>query len=300
MAVVLITGGSGLVGRALTNALLARGDEVRWLSREAGSYNGVRAFQWDVTNGTIDAESLRGVERIVHLAGASIAGGRWSKARISELISSRAGSARLLLRGVREAGCRPQCIVSASGVGYYGAVTRDEPFTEDDPPGTDTIARVTVEWERAVDEWASQCRVVKLRTPVVLAREGGALTKLAALARWGLAAPLGTGTQWMPWIHIDDLTNAYLRALDDETMHGAYNVIGGNSTNREFMQALAEAMRRPMWLPPVPGPLLRMALGEVAELLLKGSPVSSSRAESAFPLSGRGLNEALQTLLKKR
>jgi uncharacterized protein (TIGR01777 family) len=300
MAVVLITGGSGLVGRALTKALLARGDEVRWLSRAAGSWNGVRAYEWDVTHGTIDAESLRGVERIVHLAGASIAGGRWSKARISELISTRAGSARLLLRCAREAGCRPQCIVSASGVGYYGAVTQDEPFTEDDPPGTDTIARITVEWERAVDEWASQCRVVKLRTPVVLALEGGALAKLAALARCGLAAPLGSGTQWMPWIHIEDLTNAYVRALNDKTMHGAYNVIGGNSTNREFMQALAEAVRRPMWLPPVPGPLLRMALGEVAELLLKGSPVSSSRAKGAFRQRGRGLKEELLTLLKQR
>lgn len=299
MAVVLITGGSGLVGRALTKSLLARGDEVRWLSREAGVRHGVRAYAWDVQHGAIDLEALRGVERIVHLAGAGIADKRWSRKRVAELISSRADSARLLLHGAREAECRPHCIVSASGVGYYGAVTRDEPFTEHDAPGTDTIARITVEWERAVDKWQALCRVVKLRTPVVLAREGGALPKLAALARWGLAARIGSGKQWMPWIHIDDLVTAYLRALDDDAMQGAFNVIGGNSTNREFMRAVAEAVQRPMWLPPVPGVLLRVALGEAAVLLLRGSPVIDGRARTAYQMRHQALNKALLTLLKE-
>jgi len=299
MAVVLITGGSGLIGRALTKALLARGDQVRWLSREAGLRGVVRAYAWDVERGMVDLEALRGVDHIVHLAGAGIADKRWSKRRVAELIASRADSARLLLRGAREAGCRPQCIVSASGVGYYGAVTRDLPFTEDDAPGADTIARITVEWERAVDEWASLCRVVKLRTPVVLAREGGALPKLAALARWGLAARIGSGKQWMPWVHVEDLVTAYLRALDDDTMQGAYNVVGGNSTNLEFTKVLASALKRPMWLPPVPGALMRLALGEVADLLLKGSPIESIRmSDSNLPRKSQ-LGFSLRTLMQE-
>jgi len=281
MSIVLITGGSGLIGQKLTQALLTQGHQVRWLSRSAGTRGGVRAFAWDVKQGRIDPEALHGVNRIIHLAGAGIADKRWTKARIAELIASRADSAGLLLRAAQENGCVPECFVSASGSGYYGAVTRDAPFTESDAPGSDIIARITVEWERAVDEWSPFCRVVKLRTPLVLAREGGALPKLALPARWGLAAPLGSGKQWMPWIHIDDLVRAYLHALDEEHMHGAYNVLGGNATNADFMRSVALAVGRPFWFPPVPAFLLKAALGEMAGLLLKGSPMSAARAQEA-------------------
>lgn len=299
MATVLITGGSGLIGRALTKVLLARGDQVRWLSRQAGMVDGVLAYRWDVARGVLDADALQGADRIVHLAGSGIADKRWSPARIAELIASRAESSRLLLRAAREAGHHPQCFVSASGAGYYGAVTREAPFNEDDPPASDTIARITVEWERAVDEWSALCRVVKLRTPVVLATEGGALPKLAAPARWGLAAPLGSGKQWMPWVHIDDLVRAYLHALDADAMRGAYNIVGGNSTNGDFTRALARALRRPQWLPPVPGMLLRIALGELAALLLEGSPIDGTRMRHQLPLQHTELNEALSSLLTK-
>jgi uncharacterized protein len=298
MSIVLITGGSGLIGRKLTQALLTQGHEVRWLSRSAGTRGGVCAFAWDVKQGRIDPEALRGVGRIVHLAGAGIADKRWTKARIAELIASRADSARLLLRTAREHGCAPECIVSASGSGYYGAVTRDEPFTESDAPGADTIAHITVEWERAVDEWSTFCRVVKLRTPVVLAGEGGALPKLALPARWGLAAPMGSGRQWMPWIHIDDLVRAYLHALDEKHMHGAYNVLGGNATNADFMRSVARAVGKPLWLPPVPGFLLKAALGEMAGLLLEGSPMNAAHAREVGMASRfLVLDEALRELV---
>lgn len=297
MATVLITGGSGLIGRALTQGLLARGDQVRWLSRRAGLVDGVRAFSWDPARGTIDKEALGGIDLIVHLAGSGIADKRWSNSRVKDLIASRAESSRLLLQAAVDAGCHPQCIVSASGVGYYGAVTRDAPFTEDDPPGNDTIARITVAWERAVDEWSVLCRVVKLRTPVVLAKTSGALPRLAAPARWGLAATLGSGKQWMPWVHIEDLVQAYLHALDDESMHGAYNIIGGNCTNRDFTRALAFALHRPLWLPPLPGFLMRIALGEMADLLLNGSPVQSVRLKGAVVNQRPGLESALHDLL---
>lgn len=297
MAVVLITGGSGLIGRALTQALLAQGDEVRWLSRAAGLRNGVRAYAWDVARGALDPQALHGVDRIVHLAGAGIADKRWTKARIAELIASRADSALLLLRAAQENGCAPECFLSASGSGYYGAVTRDAPFTESDPPGTDTIARITVEWERAVDEWGSLCRVVKLRTPVVLAAKGGALLKLARVARWGLAAPLGTGKQWMPWVHIDDLVSIYLSALEYANLSGAYNLVGGNATNADLMRAVAHTAKRPFFLPNVPSFVMRMILGERSTLLLEGSRVSNAKIiGSGLRLDYPNLHSALHAV----
>lgn len=299
MATILITGGSGLIGRRLSHALQAQGHEVRWLSRRAGENSGIRSFAWNVAAGTLDHRALEGVDRIVHLAGAGIADKRWTQARVAELIASRADSIRLLLRMTKELGQPPQCIVSASGVGYYGAVTRDMPFTEDDAPGTDTIARITVAWERAVDEWQSQCRVVKLRTPIVLAAEGGALPRLAAPARWGLAAALGSGRQWMPWVHIDDLVSAYLRALDDPAFSGAYNVVAGNATNRDFMQVVARSLQRPFFLPPVPAFVLRAALGEMAGLLLEGSPVESRRLPAQAAPMRKELGAVLRELLAR-
>ncbi|MFN3874317.1 MAG: TIGR01777 family oxidoreductase [Flavobacteriales bacterium] len=298
MATILITGGSGLIGRRLTGALLEQGHEVRWLSRKAGLQGEVRAFAWDVHAGTLDRAALAGVDHIVHLAGAGIADQRWTNARVQELIASRAASARLLLRAQQEAGAWPRCLVSAAGIGYYGAVTSERILSEDDPPGTDTLARISVEWERAADEWSAFTRVAKLRTPVVLAREGGALPKLARPVRLGLGAALGSGRQCMPWIHIDDMVKAYQQALFDQRWSGAINIVGGNATNAQVMREAARALRRPFFLPNVPASVLRLALGELACVLLEGSPVSGAKAHGlGFAPSHSGLPGALRELL---
>lgn len=298
MAIVLITGGSGLIGRRLTDALLREGHEVRWLSRRAGTTGRVRAYAWDADAGRIDPGALSGVQRIVHLAGAGIADRRWTAARVRTLIASRADTARLLLQAARDAQAPVQCMVSAAGIGYYGAVTGDHVFAEEEDPGRDTLARISVAWEQAVDDWSALCRVAKLRTPIVLAREGGALPKLAKPFRHGLGAPLGSGRQWMPWVHIDDLVAIYQMALADERMHGAFNVAAGEATNRAFSEAVAGALKRPMRLPPVPGALLRLALGEMACLLLEGSRVKGDRLRDAgFIYRFEELPEALADLL---
>ncbi len=298
MAIVLITGGSGLIGRQLTQALLSEGHEVRWLSRQAGTHGRVRAFAWDVTAGRIDTEALSGVERVVHLAGAGIADRRWTKARVQELIASRADPARLLLKAVMEAQAPVECLVSASGIGYYGATTSERIWTEADPPGKDTIGRISEAWERAVDDWASRCRVVKLRTPIVLAREGGALPQLARPFRMGLGAVLGSGAQWMPWVHIGDLVAAYQLALDHNGLSGAYNVVADQVANRAFSQAVATALKRRMVLPAVPAWTLRLALGELAGVLLEGSRADGSRLRDAgFIYRFEELSEALADLL---
>ena len=282
MAIILITGGSGLIGRALTHTLQYAGHTARWLSRTAGTTDGVRRYTWDIEQGTVDPESLNGVDHIIHLSGAGIADKRWTGARMRELHASRGGAARLLLNVAKKNGVRPKSFISASGVGYYGAITSDHVFVETDAAGTDAIARLTKDWEDAADEWSSTCRVVKLRTPMVLARDGGALKRLSVPFRIGLGAALGTGKQWMPWVHIADLVAAYAHAVFDDRMHGAYNVVAAEQpTNTDFMRAVAKALNRPFFLPNIPAFALRLALGEMSAILLEGSRARNTRLLSA-------------------
>ena len=221
MSTILITGGSGLIGTALTKALLEQGHAVRHLSRTPRDRDGVQTFVWDVQRGTLDKSALDGVDHIVHLAGENIIAKRWSPERLKLCQESRTESARLLLRAAQETGVCPKSFVSASGVGYYGATTMDKFFAESDTNANDTIGRLTRAWEDAVDEWPAMTRVVKLRTPMVLAREGGALPRFVPLAKWFILAPLGSGNQWMPWIHIDDLVRLYIHAMNDAAKFGS-------------------------------------------------------------------------------
>ncbi len=299
MSNILITGGSGLIGQALTNVLMAEGHMVRWLSRTVGTSAGVRRFAWDIHRGTVDAEALVDVDHIIHLSGAGIADKRWTEARMRELHLSRGGAARLLLRSVREIGTQPKSFISASGIGYYGAITSAHVFTENDPPCNDAIGRLTKDWEDAADEWSSTCRVVKLRTAMVLAADGGALKRLSLPVRFGLGAALGSGEQWMPWIHITDLVSAYAQAVRDERMHGAYNMVADEQpTNKEFTRDLASALRRPLMLPKVPAFALRLALGKMSAIVLEGSRVSNEKIQTSgsrftYPKLGPALRDAL-------
>lgn len=302
MAIVLITGGSGLIGSALSAALRANGNEVRHLGRRPGERNGIRTYGWDVAGGTMDRSALHGVDHIVHLAGAGIADKRWTPARVQELIDSRALSALLLLRTAQELRVLPKSFVSAAGINYYGAVTSSHIFTELDGAGNDTIGRISLEWEAAVDQWSAVCRVVKLRTPVVLAAHGGALPKLMAPVKWGLGAALGSGRQWMPWVHLRDLVECYQRALFEETFFGAYNVCAPEDvTNATLMRGVARVLGRPFFLPPVPGFMLKLALGELSSILLEGSRASNERLlRTGFRFQHPKLEGALHDLLGKR
>jgi uncharacterized protein len=302
MATILITGGSGLIGGHLSAYLLAEGHTVRHLGRGRSSDGGpISRFRWDIAAQEMDDHALDGVDHIVHLAGAGIADKRWSDARVCELIESRVDSARLLHARVKALGLRPKSFISAAGINYYGAVTSERIFTETDPPANDIIGRISREWEEAVDEWRSTCRVVKLRTPVVLAAEGGALPKLAAPVRLGLGSPLGSGMQWMPWVHIDDLVRAYAFALGNEQVEGAFNVTADDGvTNAEFMRTLAGVLGRPYFAPAVPAFVLELVLGRLSSVLLKGSRASNGRLHRAgFTAMHTDLHTALSDLLKK-
>jgi uncharacterized protein (TIGR01777 family) len=283
--------------------LESAGHQVHLLSRTASNAGGnVKRFRWSVQPGTMDPSAWAGVEHVVHLAGAGIADKRWSAARVQELIDSRAASARLLLRSAKEHGVQLKSFVSAAGINYYGAITSDHVFVETDAPGTDTIGRISRDWEAAVDVWSSVCRVVKLRTPIVLSPTGGALAKLAAPVRFGLGAALGSGRQWMPWVHLDDLVRIYIEALFDDRFNGAYNVNSGNDvTNAAFMRTIARVLHRPYVLPAVPSFVLKVALGELSSILLEGSRASNERLlATGFRFEHPELEAALSDLLRQQ
>lgn len=301
MAIILITGGSGLIGTALTASLRRDGHEVRHLSRTKGERDGVVAYRWDIPRGFVDPAALRDVDHIVHLAGAGIADKRWTEQRVQELIDSRALAARLLLDTATREGHKPRSFISAAGINFYGTVTSPHVFTETDPFGTDTMGRICREWEAAADDWMKLCRVVKLRTPFVLARTGP-LKRLSAPIRWGLGAPLGSGKQWMPWVHIDDLVRVYHQAMDDPFMSGAYHVNTGNDvTNAMLMRTVAEVLHRPFFLPAVPALALRLVFGELSVALLEGSRASNVRLlATGFQFRHTELREALQHALRPK
>lgn len=299
MATVLITGGSGLIGTQLTQLLLAEGFRVRHLSRQPQLDAPVPVFAWNIGQGTVDPAALQGVDHVIHLSGANIAEKRWTTARMRELYASRSGAAELLRQAAETAGTYPTSFISASGINYYGTFTSERILTESDPPGNDTLGRLCQAWEATADAWSPHCRVVKLRTPIVLARSGGALPQMAAPARWGLAAPLGSGQQWMPWVHIADIARAYLHAIRNTDMRGAYNVVAPEQpSNRLFTRTLATTLHRPAFLPAVPQFLLRTALGELSSLLLEGTRASNAMLlDTAFEFRYSRLEDALGELL---
>ncbi|MFZ1686240.1 MAG: TIGR01777 family oxidoreductase [Flavobacteriales bacterium] len=300
MSTILITGGSGLIGSALTAALLAHDHEVRQLSRAYRKVGPVRTYLWDIPSGKMDLAALEGVEHIIHLAGENIMGKRWTPEGLKLCQESRTESARLLLRAAIETGARPKSFISASGIGYYGAITTDHVHTESDTNAPDVIGRLTRAWEDAVDAWGVITRVVKLRTPMVLAREGGGLAQLTRLANWCILAPLGSGKQWMPWVHIDDLVRLYSHAMENASMSGAYNACAGEQPQqREFAHAIARAAHRPLFPIAVPSFALRWAMGERSALITEGSRASNARAqESGFIFRFDGLASALDDLTR--
>jgi uncharacterized protein (TIGR01777 family) len=298
---ILITGGSGLIGTHLTERLIAKHYEVVHLSRSPRR-SSAKTFSWKPDERFIDSEALKGVNVVVHLAGAGIADKRWNKRYKEEILTSRAATARLLVETLRGSKHDVTTFVSSSGISYYGTgdPTRNA-FAEWDPPGNDYMAYVTVEWEREVAIVKELgIRPVMIRTGLVLTRNGGALDKLTMPVKWLVGAPLGSGSQWINWIHINDLCDIYIKAIEDTLMEGPYNAVAPNPvSNKELTREIARVLKRPLWLPNVPGFVVRMIAGEVAEVVLKGGKVSSKKIEDAgFRFQYRDIEPALRDLLK--
>lgn len=297
MSKILITGASGLVGSRLTNLLLEAGHEVVHLGRTKKSGR-VKTFTWNIQEGIIDDEAFNGVDAVVHLAGAGVADKRWTPKRKLEILESRTQSTALLARYL-EKHQQVKTVVSASAIGYYGFGLTDHEFTEASNPGNDFLAQVVKAWEGEVDKIENR-RTVKLRIGIVLSDKGGALKEMMTPIRLNVGAVLGTGNQFISWIHIDDLCRMFIKALEDNAMQGVYNATGPYAvTNREFTKAIAKKIDKPLWLPAVPSFILKLMIGEMADLILNGSVVSSSKIQKAgfsfrFPTIETALNDLLK------
>lgn len=297
---VLITGAKGLIGAPLVNSLLSHGHIIHTLSRSPGHHNPtVKEFGWDVENSYIDERSVEGVDAIIHLAGENIGSKPWTLKRKHAIISSRTKSLELLYDAIEKtADSRVKTLISASAVGYYGD-RGDEVLTESSMPGTGFLADTCIKWEQSADDAKTLgLRVIKLRTGVVLTNKGGALSKMAAPVKSGFGAALGSGKQWMPWIHAHDAVQAYLHVLDNTEMEGAYNLNSPHPvTNCVFTETLAAIHGKKLWLPNVPDFALRIALGEMKSIVVSSNRTDSTKLqETGFTFKYPFLPEALHDL----
>ncbi|MFN3848722.1 MAG: TIGR01777 family oxidoreductase [Spirosomataceae bacterium] len=296
---VLITGGTGLVGSRLTELLLKKGYEVAYLSRRKEQIPNVKVYQWDIAKGYIEDGAVESADYIVHLAGAGIADKRWSESRKKEIIDSRIQPVDLLKDKLTKSN-KLKAFVSASAIGFYGGDTGEERIEENHAAGNDFLAECTKLWEKSADKIATLgIRTAKIRVGIVLSEKGGALPKLVQPIRLGFGAALGSGKQWMSWIHIDDLCNVFIKAIEDESMNGAYNAVAPNPvTNLEITKMAAKVLKKPFWLPNVPSFVLKLIFGEMAVVVLGGSYVLNKRiAETDFRYKFTDVESALQDLL---
>ena len=301
MKTVLITGGSGLVGQRLRYMLHEKGYRVNVLSRSRKADLAGAAFHWDWKKSEIDEEAIRSADFIIHLAGANIGDKRWTAKRRELIIDSRVKTAELLFTKVMEQGSSVKAFISASAVGYYGSATSEKVFMEDDVPADDFLGKTCARWEQAADRFnESGIRTVKIRTGVVLTKNGGALGRVAMPVRLGIGSALGTGKQYMPWIHIDDLCSIYIMALENEQMEGVYNAVAPEQiTNEEFTRELASVLNKPFLKLNVPSFALKLLFGKMSVIILEGSRVSSEKIERTdFRFQFPDLKSALTNLCK--
>lgn len=303
MKKILIAGGTGLVGHRLTQILLESGLEVAHLSRRAVAQNGqIPTFLWNVEKQEIDPQAVEWADAVINLAGAGIAEKRWSAARKRELISSRVDSTRLLKTAFLKAEKKPSVYLAASATGFYGH-RGEEILTENSTAGRGFLPECTVAWEAAADEISSLgIRTVKLRIGVVFSTKGGALVELMKPARFGISPVFADGEGWNSWIHIDDLCRQFLFFLKNENQSGVFNSVAPNPLKiRELSQNIAVAMNR-KWaiLMPVPTVFLRLFLGEMADVVLNSTRVSSQKMEATgFGFQFPKVENALADLLKR-
>ncbi|MEZ5172589.1 MAG: TIGR01777 family oxidoreductase [Bacteroidia bacterium] len=299
---VLITGGSGLIGRRLAELLVAEGYQTRLLSRTGKKiepFNDV--FTWDLKRGYLEPGALEDVDVVVHLAGAGIADSRWTESRKHEIISSRVDTLELIRREAKENGIQFKTLVSGSATGWYGAITDEKLHIETEDAAKDFLGETCKLWEAAADDFGSVAdRVVKIRTGVVLSNISGALPRIILPFKFYSGTVLGTGKQQIPWIHLDDICGIYLHAIKTAGMSGAYNAVATEEcSNRKFTQAAGKVLHRPVLPGPVPSFAIKLLYGEMGNVVLEGCRVSNEKIKNAgYRFRFEELSAALEDLLK--
>lgn len=295
MEKVLITGGSGLIGRRLSFLLKSRGYEVRILSRSNNPKNNYKTFVWNVSEQYINDSAFEGLNHIIHLAGAGIADKRWSEKRKKEIIASRVASTNLLYNSVKRLKTPLNSFISASATGYYGAVTSETIFEEKDKPAKDFLGKVCSLWEDSIFQFNEiKIRTVALRTGIVLSKDGGALKKM----KTPIITSLGNGKQYMPWIHIDDLCELYIKAIEDEQFKGAFNAVSPEHiSNLSFSKKISKIFNYPFLALGAPSFILQIVFGEMSTIILNGSRISANKIKQAgFKFKFENLEKALKNL----
>lgn len=301
---VIITGGTGLVGRNLALELASGGYEVVVLSRSPEKHRaemppGVRIEGWDGRSVTGWGNLVEGAAAIVNLAGANLSGGRWSASRKRILRDSRVNPGTAVVEAVRLARQRPAVVIQASAVGYYGP-HGDEMLTESAPPGSDYLSRLTLDWEASTREVETLgVRWVVVRSGIVLDHTEGALPRMALPFRLFFGGPVGGGRQWVSWIHPKDESAALRFLIEHPELHGAFNLTSPQPvTNREFGRAIARALIRPAWVP-APGFAVKLLFGEMSTVVLTGQRVQPERLlQAAFQFRFPAPVEALKDVLR--
>lgn len=305
MDTVLITGGTGLVGQALSRLLTEVGYRVIILSRRAGTASDnplISYAQWDVSRQTIDVAALEQADYIVHLAGAGVADKRWSGSRKKEIMNSRTRSSELLYDTLSKHPNKVKKIISASATGYYGE-DQGHAFVETDPPATDFLGVTCVAWEDSVMKMKELGKkVVILRTGIALSPKGGALKEFYKPLRFGFATILGNGDQYISWIHIHDLVRLYLSAIVNHDLEGIFNAVAPNPVqHKKLVMTMAQVAKGKSFLPlHVPSFALKMALGEMSIEVLKSVQVSAGKVlKNGFVFSYPDIKSAMEQLLIK-
>jgi hypothetical protein len=301
MKTVLITGGTGLIGKKLAKHLKAKGYTLHLLSRsaqKADNYN--KVFRWDVNKGEMDIAALEGVTDIIHLAGAGIADSRWTDERKKIIIDSRVKTLELILDNLKKKNQKVDSLISGSAIGWYGSRTDDMLHLESEPSADDFMGETCRKWEAVADSFEGLAnRIAKIRTGVVLSKEGGALPTVKLPFKFFVGSPLGSGRQQIQWIHYDDICKVFSEALDNPKFIGSINASATEDcTNRKFSKTLAKVMNRPFIPISVPSLFLKGLLGEMSAVVLEGSKVSNTKLkETGFEFKHTNLEGALSDLL---
>ena len=290
MSTILITGGTGLIGKALTTMLLEKGHQLVILSRSPrkSTNSNVTYALWDVKQQTIDAIAISEADYIIHLAGAGVADKRWSEKRKKEIRESRTQSSALLVNALKKNINKVKAVISASATGWYGENGNQssvkKQFTEEKPAAPDFLGETCRLWEASIEPVTELgIRLVKLRTGIVFSNDGGAFVEFIKPLKMGIAAVLGSGQQIISWIHIEDLCRIYLFALENDEINGAYNAVAPMPvSNNVLMMLLAKKIKGKFFIPMhVPSFLLKIILGEMSIEILKSASISATKIKDA-------------------
>lgn len=284
---VLISGGTGLVGQAITELLDKKGYEVAVLSRRK-NVEGIKSFYWDYEKDEIDSEAIEFADVIIHLVGENISSKKWTFEQKKRIITSRVQTTKLLESSIKKSKKKPKAFLSASAIGYYGSKTTNQIFEEDDNHGDDFLAETVVKWEESVQLIQKlDIPTAAIRIGVVMSQKGGALSKMLMPVKFGVGSALGNGKQWVPWVSLEDLARMFVFVMEEKLLKNpsekfeVYNATAPNHINNsQLMKQLAKAINRPYFMPSVPAFIFKLLLGEMSMILLEGSRVSSEKIQN--------------------